>query len=74
MKKEELSIFREILKKNTWLLRKISENIEISEMTLRRISITWIGNEENKNKILNYLIDNNYIREWEYTITEFFDI
>ncbi|PZM83074.1 hypothetical protein DLH72_04040 [Candidatus Gracilibacteria bacterium] len=74
MKKEELSIFREILKKNTGLLRKISENIEISEMTLRRISITGIGNEENKNKILNYLIDNNYIREGEYTITEFFDI
>lgn len=74
MKEERVSVFNEILKKNNWLAKKICEKTKISSMTIYRISKTWIWNDENKILILNLLISENYIREWEYTITEFFTV
>lgn len=74
MIKEEKSIFRKILKSNVWLLRSISENTWINEITIRQISLIWRWNNKSKNKIINFLVGNNYIRDWEYTITELFEI
>ena len=36
-------------------------------------SNVWRWNNK-KNKIINFLVGNNYIREWEYTITELFEV
>ena len=74
MIKEEKSIFRKILKSNVWLLRSISENTWINEITIRQISLIWRWNNKSKNKIINFLVGNNYIRDWEYIITELFEV
>lgn len=74
MIKEEKSIFRKILKSNVWLLRSISENTWINEITISQISLIWRWNNKSKNKIINFLVGNNYIRDWEYIITELFEV
>ena len=72
MKNKKISIWNKIIKSNVWIITEMSENIWLSAVSIRKILRTWNWNIENKEKIINYLIEKNYIREWEYTITEFF--
>ena len=74
MKNKKISIWNKIIKSNIWIITEMSENIWLSAVSIRKILRTWNWNIENKEKIINYLIGKNYIREWEYTITEFFTV
>lgn len=74
MENKKKSIWNKIIKSNVWILGDMSEKIWLSAVSIRKILRTWIWNIENKEKIMSYLIENNYIRDWEFTITEFFTV
>ena len=72
--KERISIWMKIVKENHWLMKKISKALKISTNSIYKIFSTWKWKIENKEKILKYLEKNNYVRVWQYIITEFFEI
>ena len=71
---EEITIFKKIAKTNNLLLTDMSNEIWLSIQTLKKIMNTGNWRIKNKGKILKYMEENNYVRVWQYTITEFFEI
>lgn len=63
-----------IIKSNFWILKEMSDEIWLSEVSIRKIVKTWNWKTENKEKILNFLENKNLIEKWKYTITEFFEV
>lgn len=69
-----MSIFWKILNDNWWLSQEIVENANISFPTITNLKRTWKAIPEIKFKIYAYLLKNNYIRLWQYTLPELFEV
>ena len=51
---------------------RMSDEINISKVTITKLKLTWIANIETKFKIFSYLLNNNFIRLGQYTLEDFF--
>ena len=67
-----MSVFEKILISNRWLATRMSDEINISKVTITKLKLTWIANIETKFKIFSYLLNNNFIRLGQYTLEDFF--
>ena len=73
MKKKKQSEFSKILCINPWLATIISEKENIWKDTITKIKNTSKWHANIKHNIYCYLVEHNYIRIWEYTLTELFN-
>lgn len=74
MKTKKQSVFSRILVNNNWLAKNISEKENISKPVITKIKKTGKWYTNTKHKVFCYLVENNYIRVWEYTLTELFQL
>ncbi len=67
-----MSVFEKILISNRGLATRMSDEINISKVTITKLKLSWIANIETKFKIFSYLLNNNFIRLGQYTLEDFF--
>lgn len=74
MTNKKISIFWKITNSNRWLINKIHLAEKIPRITLYKIKNSGNWSSEYKFRIYAFLLENKYIRLWQYTITELFNI
>ena len=67
-----MSVFEKRLISNRGLATRMSDEINISKVTITKLKLSWIANIETKFKIFSYLLNNNFIRLGQYTLEDFF--
>lgn len=74
MTNKKISIFWKITNSNRWLINKIHLAEKIPRITLYKIKNSGNWSSEYKFRIYAFLLENKYIRLWQYTITELYEI
>lgn len=69
-----MNIFQKILNENWGLWWEICKSEKICGVTITKLKKTWKAKANIKFKIYAFLLENKYIRLWQYTITELFNI